>query len=176
MPSVRASEAQGWRTTFKGRRRRPVSMARNYKQFSFVQVDDLGSSGAPVPIAKIMKQQGQMTSAWIKNVRISVIVQDITASGTPVSDMPLNFMFYATTDDTVAPNDANVIAAWASPYGGGTGSLSINRKIVENEYDETSGDGAICIWAECTDATLSANIEAKTVLETWGRWHKVTTE
>ena len=155
------------------RRRKTTKM---YKDLSFVQVDDLGSGGSPTPIAKITKQQGQMSSAYIKNIRVHCILNDIAGGATPASDMPLNFMWYATTTDSANPDDDNVIAAAATSYGGGTVNLSINCLIRDNDYDANSGTGAVCIWCEATDATVTANIEMKCVLESYGRWHNVLTE
>ena len=154
----------------------PRRRSKMYKDLSFVQADDLGSGGAPTPIAKIQKQQGQMSSAYIKNVRVHCILNDISGAGTPASDMPLNFMWYATTTDSVNPDDDNVIAAGATTYGGGSVNLSINRVIRDNDYDSNSGTGAICIWAEATDATVTADVQLKCVLESYGRWHEVVTE
>jgi len=147
-----------------------------YKDFSFVQVDDLGSAGTAQPLVKIEKQQGQMSSAYIKNIRIHAILNDIAGSSSPAGSTPINFMFYATTTDSSVPDDDNLIAAAATSFGGGSVNLTLNRVIRDNDYDANSGTGAICIWGECTDATVSANIEMKAVFESYGRWHKVVTE
>jgi len=147
-----------------------------YKDLSFVNVDDLGSAGAAQPLVRIQKQQGQMSSAFIKNVRIHAIVNDIAGAGTPAGSTPINFMFYATTTDATAPDDDNVIAAAATTFGGGSVNLTINRYIRDNDYDANSGTGAVCIWGECTDATVTSNIEMKAVFESYGRWHEVLQE
>ena len=115
----------------------------------------------------------QMTSAFIKNLRIHSILNDVSGSSSPVSDMPVNFMFYATTTGASAPTSGNCIAAAATGYGGGSVNLTINRVIRDNDYDPNSGDQAIAIWAECTDATLTADIDLKIVAESYGRWHEV---
>jgi len=145
-----------------------------FKDLSFLEIDNLGSAGAPTLIAKITKQQGQMTSAYVKNMRVHCIVNDVSGSSTPASDMPLNFLWYATTSGGTTPTDDNIIAAGATTYGGGNVNLSINRRIVDNDYDANSGNSAIAIWCECTDATVTGSIFVKGVLETWGRWHNVT--
>ena len=158
----------------------PVAMAKYsrrkpkmYKDLSFVSVKNLGSSGAPIAIMRVQKQQGQMTSAFIKNLRIHCILNDVSGASTPSSDMPVNFMFYATTTGSSVPTSGNCIAAAATGYGGGSVNLTLNRVIRDNDYDPNSGDHAIAIWAECTDATVTADIELKLVAESYGRWHEV---
>ena len=146
--------------------------SRMFKQIALVKTEDLGSAGGVFNIAKIMKQVPTMSSCYVKNVQISCIVNDVAGGGTPASDMPLNFMVYATTD-TGTPAGDNTLTGRATGYGGGHVNLAINRVIRSDDYDKDSGDGAILIQAEATDATITADVDVKFVIEVWGKWHQI---
>ena len=145
---------------------------RLFKSLALLQIEDMGGSGAQAVLAKISKQQGQMSSAWIDRVRISWILEDVDLSAVTV--LPLGVMFYACTTNTGATSD-NVVACSASRGGGGVVTLDIKRRIVDNDFDTNSGVGALSLIAECTDATVTADIDLKMCIEVYGRWHTVAT-
>ena len=139
---------------------------------NLIKTEDVGSAGDPTLVAKFEKQSDMFTSAYLHNVRVHAIVDDIAGASTPAADMPLNFLFTLSTSDSSSPS-TNLIAAAATGYGGGSVSLSARRRIVTNDVDPEAGDGVVCLWVETTDATVSANIDMRCVVEAWGRWHTV---
>jgi len=73
---------------------------------------------------------------------------------------------------TDASNSGYIIAASASDGGGGVVTLPIKRRIVDNDFDASSGDNAIMLHARCTD-TGDNTYSITMIIETWGRWHAV---
>jgi len=132
---------------------------------------DMGSAGSQVLLAKIDKINAQGVSSYVHNVVISYLASD-TSSG-DLNTENVGAIFYLSTDGTWS--DDLVITARAGGGNGTTVSLSARRSIKSSETDiELSNFGPIYLWGELTDATGTANIDARIVMETWGRFIEVT--
>ena len=143
-----------------------------FKQISLVKTEDIGSAGSWFRIAQLEKQQAGFTSAYIDKVRISFILDDI--AGTGVNVIPFGYLFTASTSDAGPSTSEYLISASASGNsGGGVVTLPIDRRVVDNTPDAESGEAAISLYVEATDATLTADVELRMVIEVWGRWHTV---
>jgi len=132
---------------------------------------DMGSAGSQVLLAKIDKINAQGVSSYVHNVVISYLASD-TSSG-DLNTENVGAIFYLSTDGTWS--DDLVITARVGGGNGTTVSLSARRSIKSSETDiELSNFGPIYLWGELTDATGTANIDARIVMETWGRFIEVT--
>ena len=146
-------------------------MARSlFKSMALVKTEDMQSEGGPIRIAKLLKQQPQFKSAWIDYVKVSCIVDDIASL--PDEYITYNFMI-TVTNQSAAPTSLNMVTCEATGHGGGTVYLKVKRRIVDDDYDENSGEGALAIYAELPDVTATANITGKFAIEAFGRWHQV---
>lgn len=127
---------------------------------------DMGSAGSQVSLGYIDKLDAQGISGYLNNVRVSSIINNYDG-GNPAPGI----MFYLTTGSTW--NDDRVISARAVPMGG-TVSLPAKRRITEDSVIVSGNTGRVYLWAELTDITVSDNIEARFVVETWGRFVEFT--
>ena len=118
------------------------------------------------------KQQESMTSCYVDKVRISYLVKDQSTSES------FGFMFCVSTDDTLdsttaSNNDGRILAATAKQGAAGTLTLDIKRRIEDNDTDINSGHGRLWLHVRPTDVGAAENIEL--IVESWGRWHQLTT-
>ena len=147
---------------------------RMFKQIALIKAENIGHTGSWNPIAKLEKQQDQMTAAWVDKVRISYKL-DVSGSdtGNLANTQPLGVVFTASTASS-APVSATLLSATGTRGGGGTVTLDISRLIRDNDYDADSGFGAIAIHVATTDPDLTAgDITGTFVIEAFGRWHNV---
>ena len=113
-----------------------------------------------------------MTSAYVDKVRVSFILDDIAGVG--VNVIPFGYLFTASTSNSDPTNSNYVISASASGNsGGGVVTLPIKRRIVDNDHDANAGDHAISLFVEATDATSTADVTLRMIVEAFGRWHDV---
>ena len=135
----------------------------------------MGAAGSWNPIAKLVKSQDQLTSAYVDHVRISFILEG-DASGSTTEQ--LGYLFCATTKETLSGTDSSntpyIISGSASRGGGGVVTLPIKRRIVDNDYDDNSGQGAVSIQARMTD-TGAESYNITMIVEAFGRWHNLET-
>ena len=146
-----------------------------FKQTSTVHLENVSDAGLWNSFATIFKQQDQFTSAYVDKVRISFIQEDQLSSNLGVIPW-LPVMFAAanssTLSNTPSANDQNILASSAG-RGGGVVTLNIGRRIVTNEIDDESGEGAIRLFIKASDPTqLSGDGQFYLIVETYGRWHR----
>ena len=145
-----------------------------YKKIATTSLEDIGSGGGTVSIAKFTKQEAGMTSAYIDKVRVSFILEDIAGSAT--NTIPFGWLWTVITSGTSSDshNGEYIVGASASGHsGGGVVTIPVNRRIVDNDFDSNSGQNALLLVLEATDATVTADVDVRLVIETWGRWHEV---
>ena len=156
----------------------PVAMARKrkmFKQLSNNHVEAVGTAGSWNSFAYIEKQQGQFTSAYADKARIAYVLDGELATNPAAVG---GFLFAAANSDsldnsTPSNNDDNIISSSAGRLGAGVVTLDLKRVIRENEADDDSGQGRIYLFVKSTDMTSSSHVQLDTILEVWGRWHKV---
>jgi len=145
-----------------------------FKSLALAKFENLGDAGGWQPLCKIDKQQGQMTAAWVDKVRISFILEGDTGG---TSSEKLGYLFAVTNKATLSGTDSDnspyIISASASRGGGGVVTLPVKRRVMDNDFDETTGFGALQVHVRATD-TGSETPALTMVIETWGRWHQVT--
>ena len=145
-----------------------------FKELALIKAENIGHTGGSVVIAKLLKQSAQFTSAYIDKVRISY---HYDASDTFGTDTPSNLIgstFYVTNSNTSVPSSSNVVSATGSRGFGGTITLDVKRRIVDNDYDDNSGNQALALWVQTTDVDMPAgDITGNFCIEVMGRWHKV---
>ena len=151
-----------------------MARKRMFKELALVKAENIGHTGGSLQIAKLLKQSAQFTSAYVDKVRISY---HYDASDTFGADTPSNLIgstFYVTTTNASVPSSANVVSATGSRGFGGTITLDVKRRIVDNDYDDDSGNHALCIWVQTSNVDMAAgDITGNFVLEVMGRWHSV---
>ena len=148
--------------------------SRMFKELALVKSENIGHTGSSNNIAKLLKQSAQFTSAYIDKVRISY---HYDFSDTFGPDQPADLIgstFYVTTSNTASPASTNVISATGTRGAGGTVTLDVKRRIVDNDFDDDSGNHALCVWVQTTDVDMPAgDVTGNFVLEVWGRWHSI---
>jgi len=147
-----------------------------FKTTSTVHLENVSDAGLWNSFATIFKQQDNFKSAYVDKVRITFVQEDqlTTATGAVIPWLPVMFAAAnsSTLSNTPSNNDQNIICA-AGGRGGGTVTLNIKRRIVTNEVDEESGDGAIRLFIKASDPTqLSGDGQFYLIIETYGRWHR----
>ena len=154
----------------KYRRSRPFSMARrrrrpkNYKVIE-TATKNLGDSGDQILLGTIqpITSGNQAFSGWFKNVVVTYVIQDESASESSVGGV----VFYLSSNTTWADDD--VITARAVPFGGGSVSLSANRKVSGELFDDMVG-GKVALWCEATDVSAINDLSIRYTAECWGRF------
>ena len=151
-----------------------MARKRMFKELALVKAENIGHTGSSIVIAKLLKQSAQFTSAYVDKVRISY---HYDATDTFGADTPSNLIgstFYCTTSNTVSPASANVISATGARGFGGTVTLDVKRRIVDNDFDDDSGNHALALWVQTTDVDMPAgDITGNFTIEVMGRWHQV---
>ena len=142
-------------------RRRP----RNYKIVNAF-TEDMGSGGGQVRLGYLDKVDAQGITAWANNFVVSCIINNYDG-GNPAPGI----MLYATTGDPFS--DDEIITARAV-FSGGTVSLALKRGIKADAAKATSNDGRIFLYAELTDITITDDVEARFVVESWGNFIEFT--
>ena len=150
-----------------------------FKQIALFKTENIGHTGGIVEIARFFKQQGQMSSAYIDKVRISWI-SDVTdtnwsadSENSPPLAKNLGLLFFVCTNNT-GPDSEDIVGASASRGNGGVVTIEVKRRIVDNDFDENSGVGALSLLVSATNPDLAAgDITLNSVVEVWGRWHDV---
>ena len=152
----------------------PMARRRMFKELALVKAENIGHTGGSIVIAKLLKQSAQFTSAYIDKVRISY---HYDATDTFGADTPSNLIgstFYVTTSNTSSPSSSNVVAATGSRGFGGTVTLDVKRRIVDNDFDDDSGNHALALLVQTTDVDMAAgDISGNFCIEVTGRWHSV---
>ena len=138
---------------------------RNYKLVNSM-TKDMGSAGAQNLLGYLDKVDAQGITAWANNFVVSTMVNNYDG-GNPAPGI----MVYATTGDPFSDNE--IITARAI-YSGGTVSLALKRPIRADAEKATANDGRIYLYAELTDITVSDNVEARFVIESWGNFIEFT--
>ena len=154
----------------------PTSMARKrmFKELALVKSENIGHTGSSILIGYLQKQSPQFTSAYVDKVRISY---HYDASDTFGADVPSNLIgstFYVTTTNGAVPSSSNVVSATGSRGFGGTITLDVKRRIVDNDFDDDSGNHALALWVQTSNVDmLAGDITGNFCLEVMGRWHSV---
>ena len=127
---------------------------------------DMGSAGSQIVLGYVDKLDAQGITGYLNNLRVSSIINNYDG-GNPAPGI----MFYLSTGSSW--NDDRVITGRAVPMGG-TVSLPAKRRITEDSVIVSGNTGRVYLYAELTDITVSDNIEARFVVETWGRFVEFT--
>ena len=145
-----------------------------FKQLSFLETENIGHTGAANAVCYLSKQQDQLVSAFVDKVRISYLL-DVTDSSTGGELYNnLGIIFTVTTNDSAYSVD-EIVSASASRGNGGVCTIQVDRRILDNEFDPSSGFGQLQLWAETTNPQLTAgDVTLKAVIEVFGRWHAIT--
>ena len=145
-------------------RRRSRRRSRNYKVIE-TATKDLGDAGDQILLGTIqpITSGNQAFSGWFKNVVCTYVLQDEDATESSVGGV----VFYLSSNTTW--NDDDVITARAMPFGGGSVSLSANRKVSGELFDDMVG-GKVALWAEATDVSAVNNLSIRYTVECWGRF------
>lgn len=145
---------------------------RLFKTISNVHAETINDSDWS-SFAVIDKQQDSMSSCYVDKVRISWIVNQEEA------EVNTGFLFVSSTDsdlDSAIPanNDGRVISASASRGGAGVVTLDIKRRVSSNLTGTEGLNSNPPIYLHVRSAEIGEATGAYLVVETWGRWHKVT--
>jgi len=105
-------------------------------------------------------------------VRISFVAAEEEA------EPNVGVLFVASLDNTMsataADNDGQIISATASRGAGGVTTLMIDRRVTSNEVNSNSSQAGDPIYLHARAATIGETTSLYLVVETWGRYHKVT--
>ena len=143
-----------------------------FKTISNVHVETINDSDWS-SIAVIDKQNDSFQSCYVDKVRISWIINQ------EETEPHVGFLFAASTDSdldstTPANNDGRIISASASRGGAGVVTLDVKRRVMSNTLN-TEGLGALPpVYLHVRSAEIGETTSAYLVIETWGRWHAVT--
>jgi len=143
-----------------------------FKTISNVHAETINDSDWS-SIAVIDKQNDSFQSCYIDKVRISWIINQ------EETEPHVGFLFAASTDsdlDSTVPanNDGKIISASASRGGAGVVTLDVKRRVMSNTLG-TEGLGALPpIYLHVRSAEIGEATSAYMIIETWGRWHAVT--
>ena len=133
----------------------------------------MGSAGNQVLLGRIDKVQAQGITGWFNNVTISYLASDTSAGDLGTENVGV--LFYLTSDGVW--DDDLVITARGGGGNGATVNLVAKRSIHSNDVTtghEDGNIGPVYLWGEVTDATSTADIDARVVTETWGRYIEFT--
>ena len=155
----------------------PVAMARKkrrmYKSLALVKTENIGHTGGNIVIAKVTKQQNQITSAYLEKLRVSYHMDssdDLAGANRPAF---FGGQFTVATSNTTLSSDTVVTSTGFRDFGG-TCSLSVGRSIRDNATDTLEADGILYLWVSTTDLNLQAgDITGNFTIEAHGRWHEV---
>ena len=151
----------------------PMAKKKMFKQTNLTKYEDLGSGGSWNPLFILRKAQDSLVSCYIDKVRISFILEGDT-SGSDSNN--LGYLFVCTNKEALSGTDLDnknyIISSGASRGGGGVVTLDVKRRIVDNDFDEDSGNHALGVQVRCTD-TGSTEYALTMVVEVWGRWHRI---
>jgi len=149
---------------------------KNFKLVSNVHLETIANNDWS-SFAMIEKQNDSLTSAWVEKVRISFVL------GQEETEVNTGLLFVASMDpalNSVTPseNDGQIISASASRGGGGVATLDVRRRIEENGTATSVHPSrtGLPIWLHVRAADIGETTSAYLVVETWGRWHKVTSQ
>ncbi len=143
-----------------------------FKTISNVHVETVNDSDWS-SFAVIDKQQDSMASCYVDKVRVSWIINQEEA------EPQTGFLFVASTDATLdsstpSNNDGRIISASASRGGAGVVSLDVSRRIESNALGTEGLGAAPPVYLHIRSAEIGEATSCYLVVETWGRWHKVT--
>ena len=155
----------------------PVAMARKkrkmYKSLALVKTENVGHTGGQYVIAKVQKQQNQITSAWLEKLRIAFHIDasdDMASANRPPF---FGGQFYLATSDSSINTDTVLTSTGFDGFGG-TCTLRADRAIRDNAEDNTEADGILYLWIATTDLNLqSGDLTGSFAIEAHGRWHEV---
>lgn len=145
-----------------------------------MEKDATNSTGGWNKIAYVRKltDAPQIHSGYVDRVTINWIVDDIDGADTLRSSFPFGVMFAASyeADLETVDGEANqlspdhIVDITARNGGGGTATLYLRRKIVQNQESVNLHDGYLYLWVKNTDLTPDDNVIMRYYIETFGRW------
>jgi len=153
-----------------------TSMARRtrkmFKTISNVHVETINDSDWS-SFAVIDKQNAAFQSCYVDKVRISWVLNQEEA------EPQVGLLFAASIDSdldstTPANNDGKIISASAGRGGGGVNTLEIRRKVMSNATGTEGLGAAPPVYLHVRSAEIGEATSAYLIVETWGRWHEVT--
>ena len=143
-----------------------------FKTISNVHVESIANNTWS-SFAVLDKMQDSFKSAYVEKVRISFITNE------EETEPNLGILFVASLDNTMSAtagdNDGQIISATASRGAGGVTSLMVDRRVTSNESESNSSRAGDPIYLHARAANIGETTSLYLVIETWGRYHKVTT-
>jgi len=150
---------------------------RMFRKAIDLHIEDVGSAGNWNSIAYFKKLQ-EFQSAYIDYVKVTYITSDISGSAVSATrgSNVAGYMF-AVNNTTNAPDTAseNTIGVAAGAATGGSISIPVKRRIVDNDVDQTRNDGRLYLWVRSTDYTVDDQIDVLCFVEVFGTFHDIVT-
>ena len=146
-----------------------------FRKMIDLHLEDVGSAGNWNSIAYFKKLQ-EFQSAYIDYVKVTWITSDI--EGTDVAatrgSNVAGYMFAVNnTTNTPITASENTIGVAAGAATGGSISIPVKRRIVDNDVDQTRNDGRLYLWMRSTDYTVDDSIDVLCFVEVFGTFHDV---
>ena len=148
-----------------------------YRKAVELQIEDIGSAGNWNSFAYLKKLQ-EFQSAYIDYVKLTWITSDIDNDGGDTAatrgSAVAGYMF-AVNNTTNSPftTEGNTIGVAAGSARGGSVSIPVKRRIVDNDVDQTRNDGRLYCWIQGTDFTSDDNVNVSIFMEVFGTFHDV---
>ena len=147
-----------------------MAKKRMFKTLSITKLENLGATGGWASVGVFQKQQAMFKSAYVDKVKISFILEGDTSGS---SSKQLGYLWAVSTKQSLSATDADnsgyIVGASASRGGGGVVTIPIQRRIVDNDFEDTSGQNALALFCRMTD-TGSEDYSITMVIETYGRF------
>ena len=142
-----------------------------------MHLEDLGSAGNWNTFAYLKKLQ-EFQSAYVDYIKITWITSDIDNDGGSVAatrGASVAGTMFAVNNTTNTPfsSEGNIISCAAGSARGGSVTLPVKRRIVDNDVDQTRNDGRLYVWARSTDYTNNDDLKLLVFLEVFGSFHDV---
>ena len=148
-----------------------------FRKMIDLHLEDVGSAGNWNSIAYFKKLQ-EFQSAYIDYVKVTWITSDIdndggTTAATRGSNVAGYMFAVNNTTNTPITASENTIGVAAGPATGGSISIPVKRRIVDNDVDQTRNDGRLYLWMRATDYTVDDQIDVLCFVEVFGTFHDV---
>ena len=146
-----------------------------FRKMIDLHLEDVGSAGNWNSIAYFKKLQ-EFQSAYIDYVKVTWITSDIAGSdvaSTRGSNVAGYMFAVNNTTNTPITASENTIGVAAGAATGGSISIPVKRRIVDNDVDQTRNDGRLYLWMRSTDYTVDDQIDVLCFVEVFGTFHDV---
>ena len=139
-----------------------------FKQTDVMEVD-MGSSGGQIRIGKFVPIDAQLSAAYLNNMKVTVLLQNGMAEISPILAEG-GIVGFLTTND--AWNNDHCIDHDSAGGWTGTLRLAAKRSVHQNSEVQDGIDGAVYLYLEATDITVSVDVEIRVAITYWGSFVK----